>query len=68
VSDRICPEIDCRRRIPRDKFACAWHWRVLRPATQRSINAAYREWCRNPRPETGKALEAAQAVAILELS
>lgn len=65
---RLCPEIDCRRRIPRAEFACKWHWNVLQPSTQVAINRAYRDWCDRPSPDTAKALEAAQAVAILELS
>lgn len=65
---RLCPEVDCRRRVHRDLFACPHHWRVVRPETRARINAAYHEWCIAPSPETAKALEAAQAVAILELS
>lgn len=68
MSDRICPETDCRRRIRRDRFACAVHWRVLRPETQRAINAAYRRWLVDPNAQTAKELEAAQAIGIRELS
>lgn len=41
AADHACPARRCRRRIPMHLLMCGPHWRMVPPAIQHRVQAAY---------------------------